>query len=360
MSRPTTARAIYARCMAARMPRAVALALVLGACGFASTTAVDASLLSVFTGAKQQQPFHQVEEHVENAQTLALLRPARNIDPNPSHGGAELVVVDGEALLAEVVPGSAEDSTVAVPKEADQISLYEVKEGDTLSQVASMFDVSVNTIVWANGLSSGTGIQPGQVLLILPISGVQYTVKKGDTLAAIAERYGGDKDEILAYNDLSSELLSVGSVITIPGGEVPAEKPKEAAPKKGSAGVKGGASSGGGSGYFIHPVPGAVRTQGLHGYNGIDFGAGAGTPIRAAAAGTVIVSREGGWNGGYGNYVVIDHPNGTQTLYAHNTSNTVWQGQKVVQGQVIGYMGNTGRSTGNHLHFEVRGAKNPF
>jgi murein DD-endopeptidase MepM/ murein hydrolase activator NlpD len=74
----------------------------------------------------------------------------------------------------------------------------------------------------------------------------------------------------------------------------------------------------------------------------------------------VIVSRVGGWNGGYGNYVVVDHPNGTQTLYAHLYKNIVWQGQKVVQGQVIGYLGTTGRSTGCHLHFEVRGAKNPF
>jgi murein DD-endopeptidase MepM/ murein hydrolase activator NlpD len=114
------------------------------------------------------------------------------------------------------------------------------------------------------------------------------------------------------------------------------------------------------SGYFIHPLPGSVRTQGIHGYNAVDFGAPVGTPILASAGGSVLVSRVGGWNGGYGNYVVIDHPNGTQTLYAHNSKNTVWQGQTVVAGQVIGYVGNTGRSTGPHLHFEIRGAKNPF
>jgi len=114
-------------------------------------------------------------------------------------------------------------------------------------------------------------------------------------------------------------------------------------------------------GYYGHPIPsGARRTQGLHGYNGVDLGAPNGTPVVASAAGTVIISRQGGWNGGYGNYVVISHGNGTQTLYAHLSSNTVQTGDSVLQGQMIGYVGSTGRSTGAHLHIEVRGAKNPF
>ena len=91
----------------------------------------------------------------------------------------------------------------------------------------------------------------------------------------------------------------------------------------------------------------------------MDLAAPTGTPILASAIGEVIISRTG-WNGGYGNYVVIAHSNGTQTVYAHNSSNIVYAGQTVVQGQVIGYVGSTGRSTGAHLHFEVRGAKNPF
>jgi len=113
-------------------------------------------------------------------------------------------------------------------------------------------------------------------------------------------------------------------------------------------------------GYYMKPVSGAARTQGIHGYNGVDLGAPVGTPIMAAADGDVIIVKNGGWNGGYGNYVVIRHDNGTQTLYAHNSSNIVYPGQYVVQGQVIGYVGSTGRSTGPHVHFEVRGAKNPF
>jgi murein DD-endopeptidase MepM/ murein hydrolase activator NlpD len=124
--------------------------------------------------------------------------------------------------------------------------------------------------------------------------------------------------------------------------------------------VKISGSTAASSAGFIHPVPGAVRTQGIHGNNGVDFAAGHGTTIRAAAAGEVIVSKSSGWNGGYGQYVVIRHNNGTQTLYAHFSENYVGVGAYVAQGEAIGAMGNTGRSTGTHLHFEVRGARNPF
>lgn len=290
-----------------------------------------------------------------DSQSVVLLQAARNIDPTPSKGGGEIKSDDG-ALLAERTPFSADGADQTAPASADQISLYLVQEGDTLSQVAEMFAVSVNTIVWANDLSSGKDIHPGDTLLILPINGVQHTVKKGDTLAGIAKKYGGDKDEIIAYNGLADDALTVGDTVTIPGGEIPEERASAQVPS-GAKVITGGPNI---SGYFIHPVPGSVRTQGIHGYNGVDFGASIGTPVRAAAGGRVITSRVGGWNGGYGNFVVVEHANGTQTLYAHLSRNSVWQGQSVVQGQVIGYSGNTGRSTGPHLHFEVRGARNPF
>jgi murein DD-endopeptidase MepM/ murein hydrolase activator NlpD len=113
-------------------------------------------------------------------------------------------------------------------------------------------------------------------------------------------------------------------------------------------------------GYYIRPVYGGTISQGLHGYNGVDLAAPRGTTIVAAAGGNVIIARGSGWNGGYGNYVVISHPNGTQTLYAHLNSVATYEGAQVEQGQLIGYSGSTGKSTGPHLHFEVRGAKNPF
>ena len=88
-----------------------------------------------------------------------------------------------------------------------------------------------------------------------------------------------------------------------------------------------------------------------------------GSNILASADGEVLVSKGSGWNGGYGIYVVIKHSNGTQTLYSHMSATTVSSGDYVKQGQVIGKMGNSGRvngPTGIHLHFEVRGARNPF
>jgi murein DD-endopeptidase MepM/ murein hydrolase activator NlpD len=115
-----------------------------------------------------------------------------------------------------------------------------------------------------------------------------------------------------------------------------------------------------GGGWLSYPAPGAVKTQGIHGYNAVDLAASVGTPIRAAAAGEVIVSKNSGWNGGYGQYIVIRHSNGAQTLYGHLSANSVGVGAYVSQGEVIGLMGNTGKSTGPHLHFEVRGATNPF
>jgi murein DD-endopeptidase MepM/ murein hydrolase activator NlpD len=115
------------------------------------------------------------------------------------------------------------------------------------------------------------------------------------------------------------------------------------------------------SGYFGNPLNGAGKlSQGLHGHNAVDIAAPPGTPIYAAASGTVTtVKSDGGWNSGYGNYVVISHPNGTSTLYAHMSS-VATSGGAVSKGSVIGYVGRTGEATGNHLHFEVHGAQNPF
>jgi murein DD-endopeptidase MepM/ murein hydrolase activator NlpD len=265
-------------------------------------------------------------------------------------------VVENGALVPEAGPsGTAPETT---PKHtSDQISIYVVREGDTLSQIAEMFNVTVNTIKWGNDLSSNT-LKVGDTLIILPISGVKHTVVKGDTIKSLAQKYKGDADEIIAYNNLvKGEALAVGSVVIIPDGEVlpPPSSSGASTPRVGNpSSLKEYA------GYYMRPMIGGIKTQGIHGFNGIDIGAPVGTPILASASGEVIISRSGGWNGGYGNYVVLRHSNGTQTLYAHNSRNNVSVGDSVSQGDVIGFVGATGKATGPHLHFEIRGAKNPF
>ncbi|MDO8492864.1 MAG: LysM peptidoglycan-binding domain-containing M23 family metallopeptidase, partial [bacterium] len=201
-------------------------------------------------------------------------------------------------------------------------------------------------------------IQPGQTLVILPVSGVTHTVIKGDTLKSIAKKYKADENEITQYNLLEDGAkLAVGDSIIIPDGEIPAPVVRS------SKTTSSWRSSAGGpliAGYYMRPIIGGVKSQGLHGYNGVDLASPRGTPVMASAAGTVILSRTNGWNAGYGNYIVIQHNNGTQTLYAHLSKNLISSGQSVGQGQMIGEVGSTGKSTGNHVHFEVRGAANPF
>jgi murein DD-endopeptidase MepM/ murein hydrolase activator NlpD len=240
-----------------------------------------------------------------------------------------------------------------------EISIYTVRDGDTLSEIAEMFEVSSKTILWANDLTNANQIHPGDSLIILPITGVRHVVKDGDTIQSIAKKYDGDVDDILAYNQLASASdISVGDTIVIPDGTIAATASAKAATAQKSS---GGTKVSSGNGIYTNPLPGSIKTQGIHGYNGVDLAAPAGTPILAAAGGTVIVARNNGaWNGGYGNYVVIKHSNGTQTLYAHMSRVAAAEGDTVSQGEVIGYVGSTGRSTGNHLHFEVRGAVNPF
>jgi LysM repeat protein len=287
------------------------------------------------------------------SQNMALLRAAVNIDPNPSKGGGD-ISTEGGALVPDSGPlGTIADIDQILP-ESDQISVYVVREGDSLSQIANMFNVSTNTIIWANDIKRGDLIHQGQTLVILPITGIRHTVAKGDTLKSIATKYKGDVEEIIEYNGFPENLtLSVGDSIIIPNGKT--KVPVYSSSGKIVRGV-GGPSY---DSYYMRPVIGGRKSQHLHGYNAVDIAVPMRTQVFASAAGTVKISRIG-WNGGYGNYIVISHSNGTQTLYAHNSQSIVSAGQYVVQGQVIAYSGSTGRSTGPHLHFEVRGAKNPF
>jgi murein DD-endopeptidase MepM/ murein hydrolase activator NlpD len=296
-----------------------------------------------------------------NSQNIDILDAKMNVGSAEfAAGGGDINLVDGMALSSDngiggtsVVGGSNKNS--------GKISIYEVREGDTLSQIAEMFDVSINTIRWANDFDGA--IQPGQKLIILPVSGLTHVVKHGGTIQDVADIYDADVREIALFNGLDESVqLEPGQEIIVPHVDHNPSQLNESDSSSGNSSVQyvSAPTNTVAGGYYVNPVPGARVTQGLHGYNGIDLGAGYGTPILAAAAGKVITSKQGGWNGGYGNMIVISHPNGTQTLYSHLSSNSVYVGQTVSAGEVIGAMGSTGQSTGNHLHFEVRGASNPL
>jgi len=290
---------------------------------------------------------------VGNSQTMSLLEGYLNINPTGT-GGAEIAIVDQVALESN---GSGNEVFIDLGKSGTgEISVYVVRKGDTLGEIAKMFGVSTNTILWANNIKA-SAIKEGQELVILPISGVRHTVKSGDTLKSLATKYKADLEDILLYNDLASNTkIKVGDVIIIPNGVISATQVSRAKTSRSQISQNYPVYAG----YYLRPIVGGRKSQGLHGNNGVDLAAPKGTPILASAEGKVIVSRASGYNGGYGLYVVISHANGTQTLYAHMSKNNVVNGQHVDQGQVIGAVGSTGRSTGPHIHFEVRGAKNPF
>lgn len=291
----------------------------------------------------------------DNAQVVSLLRAPLFGGSDSAVGGGDILVEDG--VLISLGDGEDTNDRINTKTAHGEISVYVVRQGDTLSQIAEMFDVSGKTILWANDISDASKIHVGDTLIILPITGVRHVVKKGDTIASIAKKYTGNADEILSYNQLESASgIHIGDTLVIPDGTIVSSQGEKTTKGKGVKGASGNGSAG-----YTNPLPGAIKTQGIHGYNGVDLaGVPVGTSVLAAAAGDVIVAKGSGYNGGYGAYVVIRHPNGTQTLYAHLSKVYVVVGQKVKQGSAIGAMGNTGRSTGPHLHFEVRGARNPF
>jgi murein DD-endopeptidase MepM/ murein hydrolase activator NlpD len=198
---------------------------------------------------------------------------------------------------------------------------------------------------------------------------------KGDTLLSIANKHKGDLNEIMDYNNLSKDdPLKVGDIVVIPDGEPMASAPIAAAPKIKTSvtakvasvalGVQIASAQTDSSGYYMRPITAGTKTQGIHGSNGVDLADSCGTPIYASAAGSVVIAKEGGYNGGYGSYVVIDHDNGSQTLYAHMQNVVTTEGVTVQKGQQIGTIGATGKVhgvTGCHVHFEIRGGgRNPF
>ncbi len=361
----------------------MAISLVMGVFLLPLPEARANFLTSLFNDARASTDITVPVENISNSQNMALLQansfsiPIQQ-DKNAKDTGinqdADVNILSDNALLPATGPlGISDGTTGGGDFSFDQVSVYTVRKGDTISQIAGMFDVSADTILAANDMKKGDKLVEGDTLFILPISGIEHTVTKGQTLKGIAVLYKIDVSEIIFYNGIAeNDTLAIGDKLIIPGAEMLDEGGDKPSPNLGASAAKDQNYYATHpitnlAGYFINPVPTGRKTQGLHGpgKRGIDIGAPTGTPIYASASGVVIIAKSGcvvgkkTCGGGYGNMTVIQHPNGTKTLYGHMSKLNTKTGATISQGEVLGYVGSTGRSTGPHIHFEVFNARNP-
>jgi murein DD-endopeptidase MepM/ murein hydrolase activator NlpD len=270
-------------------------------------------------------------------------------------GQAEAETATGGAVLGLDIFGNDTTTSVSV-KPRDGVVTYIVEDGDTVSSIAKKFDVSIDTLRWQNDLKTINAIKPGDKLEVPPVTGIVHKVKRGETVHSVAKKYDVDAQQIVnwpfnTYSNDETFELAAGQTLIVPDGVMPAEALWD--PKRYVAQKTPDAGKVSPTGQFIWPVGGSISQRYVWYHRGLDIANKAQPPILAADSGKVTLA---GWpdNAGYGNRVIIDHGNGYQTLYAHMSSISVGVGQTVNRGDVIGNVGSTGRSTGPHLHFEVR------
>ncbi len=242
-------------------------------------------------------------------------------------------------------------STVVSAKPRDKVIKYTVSDGDTLASIGSKFNVTVDSIKWANNLKTET-IRIGDSLDIPPVTGIVYKVVSGDNIYTIAKKYNVDAQNIVnfPFNDFADPdtfQLTPGQTLYVPDGTIE-DRPKQQAPQY-TAQIQAGLQ---GTSSFLWPTSGSITTYPVWYHMALDIANSAAPAILASDTGTVTYA--GCIAYGYGCHIIIDHGNGYQTLYGHLSSIEVSPGQGVSKGGRIGVMGSTGRSTGTHLHFEIR------
>lgn len=261
----------------------------------------------------------------------------------PAEDSAQSLLLDYVSPELANVGGEAESGGATLPPAPVTLeySTYTIRPGDSLASIAKRFGLYMDTIVSANGISSASSVRPGTQLRIPNINGLIHRLRPGDSLASISKRYKADTTRIVDANDLGSSRLLSGQSLFIPGARLPEAILKQALGQKVAWPLRGSLSSY--FGYRPDPFTGIRRF-----HAGIDIVANSGSPVRAAMDGRVA---DVGYNGNYGNYIILSHADGYQTLYGHLTQASVQVGATVEQGSVIGISGNTGYSTGPHLHF---------
>ncbi|MDZ4768580.1 MAG: M23 family metallopeptidase [Chloroflexota bacterium] len=263
--------------------------------------------------------------------------------------------------------------TIIPDRPRSEVIQYEVQQGDTIFRIAERFGIEPETIAWANDRSLIGRLRPGRRVNIMPINGVYHSILTETSIAEIAAQYAVDPYAIIdsEYNNLfgatPDTTLTTGAKLVIPGGtaEQIVWNPVvervggdangaggQIAFSPGDPGSCGLVDNPGGGGGWVRPLGGYTWTQGFSSiHTGVDLSASEGAPVMAANGGTVIFA---GWNNyGYGYLVVLAHGPFT-TVYGHLSSYNARCGSYVSAGQVIGGVGSTGQSTGNHLHFEIR------
>jgi murein DD-endopeptidase MepM/ murein hydrolase activator NlpD len=269
--------------------------------------------------------------------------------------------IDADVAAADQTPSSivrevTDDATTTVKSDRvrDAVIEYVVQSGDTISSIATKFGVDTNTIKWENNLENVNTVKPGQTIKILPVPGVAHKVQRGETIYSIAKKYSAEPQAIadFPFNSFEDEEdfgLQVGQVLIVPGGEKPQPKATPAPVYLAKTPNAGSVSA---TGSFAWPITGIITQRWSWYHPAWDIASPSLPDIYAADAGVVV---HAGWStAGYGNMVMVDHQNGYITLYGHFSRLYVTVGQTVKRGDALGKEGSTGRSTGPHLHFEIR------
>lgn len=234
------------------------------------------------------------------------------------------------------------DGTIGV-----EYSEYEIKDGDNLSSLSKRIGANLDTIVSVNKMSNANRLRPGQKILIPNRNGLLYTVKQNETLEDISDKYDIPMSRIVSFNKIDpSENIKAGIDIFLPGARYTLDERIERFGQIFSIPITFIRRVSSLFGYRNDPMSGS-RTR----HTGVDLPGALNTPVFAARKGIVIYA---GYSGGYGNLVIVRHDKSYTTYYGHLNSIAVKEGQSVGVGTMIGRMGSTGKSTGNHLHFEIR------
>lgn len=249
---------------------------------------------------------------------------------------------DGNILSSD---GTLAVASVAI-KEPVTYQTYTVRAGDTISGISKKFGLSnISTLIAVNNISNVRSLRSGQKLRIPSYDGLVHVVTAGETLGSVAKKFNATVEDILDVNNLATETLQAGMSLFIPGARLDSETLQRAMGELFVYPIKASWRLSSRFGYRIDPIK---NTPSSH--TGIDLACPEGTKIYSAMSGTVAYT---GFSSVYGNYVIVKHHDGYQTLYAHMSKIIAKKGEKVTQDTVIGLVGSTGYSTGNHLHFSV-------